>query len=69
VTVLEELGLPYESTFLEFGKLPGRVESEEFLKINPSECVPLPYDVQTNKPFLLMKLLKTLMLKTSRNFT
>jgi hypothetical protein len=69
VTVLEGLGLPYDSTFLEFGELPGGVESEDFLKRYPARRVPLPYDVQTSKPFLLMKLLKTIRLKTSRNFT
>jgi glutathione S-transferase len=47
--VLEELGLPYEAIFLEFGKAPDGVEGPEFLKKNPAGRVPLIYDPATDK--------------------
>jgi glutathione S-transferase len=47
VTVLAELGLPYETIFLEFGKAPNGVEGDDFIKKNPAGRVPLIYDSRT----------------------
>jgi glutathione S-transferase len=44
VTILKELGLPYETIFYEFGNSENGVEGEEFLKKNPAGRVPLIYD-------------------------
>jgi glutathione S-transferase len=49
VTILEELGLPYETIFLEFGNVKNGVEGSDFLKKNPAGRVPLIYDPQTGK--------------------
>jgi glutathione S-transferase len=49
VTVLEELGLSYETIFLEFGKAPNGVEGKDFIKKNPAGRVPLIYDPRTGK--------------------
>ena len=47
--MLEELGLPYETIFLEFGNAPNGVEGSDFLKKNPAGRVPLIYDPRTGK--------------------
>jgi glutathione S-transferase len=62
VMVLEELNLPYETVFLEFGKLPGGVESDEFLKRNPAGRVPLLYDPKTGKIISSLELLGLLLI-------
>lgn len=47
--VLEELKIPYETIFLDFGKGTNGVEDIEFMKKNLVGKVPLIYDPQTSK--------------------
>ncbi|CZR69146.1 related to theta class glutathione S-transferase [Phialocephala subalpina] len=47
VTVFEELEVPYQTIYLEFGKVPNGVEDEGFLNKNPAGRVPLIYDPAT----------------------
>lgn len=49
VTIFEELGLPYETTYLDFGDSKGGVEHADFLKKNPAGRVPLIWDPATSK--------------------
>jgi glutathione S-transferase len=49
VIVFEELGIPYSTTYLDFGDANGGVENEEFLKKNPAGRVPLINDPNTGK--------------------
>ena len=44
VTLFEELQLPYETQFLDFGSGSNGVEGESFKKKNPAGRVPLIYD-------------------------
>ncbi|KAI5461851.1 hypothetical protein BGZ63DRAFT_404673 [Mariannaea sp. PMI_226] len=47
VILFEELGIPYNATYLEFGANSGGVEHEEFLKKNPAGRVPWIQDPTT----------------------
>lgn len=47
VILFEELGIPYDPTYLVFGGGSGGVEHEEFLKINPAGRVPWIKDPNT----------------------
>jgi hypothetical protein len=47
VTLFEELQVPYETQFLDFGDGSNGVEGEEFKKKNPAGRVPLIYDPET----------------------
>jgi glutathione S-transferase len=47
VNLLEELGLKYETIFLEFGASEHGVQGEDFMKKNPAGRVPLIYDATT----------------------
>jgi glutathione S-transferase len=47
VTVLEELNIPYETIFLDFGAGKNGVEGSDFKKKNPAGRVPLIYDPNT----------------------
>ena len=49
VLILEELGIPYSATYLDFGDGKGGVEHEAFLKKNPAGRVPLINDPNTGK--------------------
>lgn len=47
MTVFEELKIPYETQFLEFGSGLNGVEAEDFKRKNPAGRVPLIYDPNT----------------------
>ena len=47
VTLFEELRIPYETIFLEFGSGPKGVEADDFKQKNPAGRVPLIYDPNT----------------------
>jgi glutathione S-transferase len=47
VILFEELGIPYNATYLTFGAGSGGVEHESFLKINPAGRVPWIKDPAT----------------------